>query len=43
MKAIAEPVLVHRIVLTGEANVEGVDPADVVADVLDRVEVPAVT
>jgi len=43
VKAIAEPVLVHRIVLTGEANVEGVDPADVVTDVLDRVEVPAVT
>ncbi len=43
VKAIAEPVLVHRIVLTGEANVEGVDPADVVADVLDRTDVPAVT
>jgi MoxR-like ATPase len=43
VKAIAEPVLVHRIVLTGEANVEGVDPADVVADVLDRIDVPAVT
>jgi MoxR-like ATPase len=43
VKAVARPVLVHRIVLTGEANVEGVDPADVVADVLDRVEVPAVT
>jgi len=43
VKTVAEPVLVHRIVLTGEANVEGVDPAAVVADVLDRVEVPAVT
>ncbi|MDH5019949.1 AAA family ATPase [Halobacterium rubrum] len=43
VKAIAEPVLVHRVVLTGEANVEGVDPADVVADVLDRIDVPAVT
>jgi len=43
VKAVAEPVLVHRVVLTGEANVEGVDPGDVVAAVLDRVEVPAVS
>jgi MoxR-like ATPase len=43
VKAVAEPVLVHRVVLTGEANVEGVDPGDVVAAVLERVEVPAVS
>jgi len=43
VKAVAEPVLVHRVVLTGEANVEGVDDGDVVAAVLDRVEVPAVS
>jgi MoxR-like ATPase len=43
VKQVAEPVLVHRLVLTGEANVEGVDPADVVRDVLSRVEVPAVS
>ncbi|WP_336037952.1 AAA family ATPase [Halobacterium yunchengense] len=43
VKQIALPVLVHRLVLTGEAAVEGVDPADVVRDVLDRVQVPAVS
>jgi MoxR-like ATPase len=43
VKQVAEPVLVHRLVLTGEANVEGVDPADVVRDVLARVDVPAVS
>jgi MoxR-like ATPase len=43
VKQAAEPVLVHRLVLTGEATVEGVDPEDVVRDVLDRVEVPAVS
>ncbi|MFB6269152.1 MAG: AAA family ATPase [Halobacterium sp.] len=43
VKQVARPVLVHRIVLTGEATVEGVDPEDVVRDVLDRVQVPAVS
>ncbi|MFC3476762.1 AAA family ATPase [Halobacterium litoreum] len=43
VKRVARPVLVHRLVLTGEATVEQTDPADVVADVLDRVEVPAVS
>jgi MoxR-like ATPase len=43
VKRMARPVLVHRLVLTGQANVEGVEPADVVADVLDRVPVPAVS
>jgi MoxR-like ATPase len=43
VKRMAHPVLVHRIVLTGQANVEGVEPADVVSDVLDRVPVPAVS
>ncbi|MXR22460.1 AAA family ATPase [Halobacterium bonnevillei] len=43
VKQVALPVLVHRIVLTGEATVEGVDPEDVVRDVLDRVQVPAVS
>jgi len=43
VKRVARPVLVHRLVLTGEATVEQTDPANVVADVLDRVEVPAVS
>ncbi|MFB6073178.1 MAG: AAA family ATPase [Halobacterium sp.] len=43
VKRVARPVLVHRLVLTGQANVEQTDPQDVVRDVLDRVEVPAVS
>ncbi|WP_226011159.1 AAA family ATPase [Halomicrobium salinisoli] len=40
---VAEDVFAHRLVLTADASVREVDPADVVADVLDRVEVPAVS
>lgn len=43
VKRMARPVLVHRLVLSGQANVEGVEAVDVVADVLDRVPVPAVS
>ena len=43
VKQVARPVLVHRIVRTGEATVEGVSPEDVVRDVLERVQVPAVS
>ena len=43
VKQVARPVLVHRVVLTGQANVEQTEPEDVVADVLDRVDVPAVS
>ncbi|MGB9965296.1 AAA family ATPase [Halobacterium hubeiense] len=43
VKQVAEPVLVHRLVLTGQATVEDADPADVVRDVLDSVQVPAVS
>jgi len=43
VKRAGEPVLVHRLVLTGQASVESVDPADVVRDVLDSVPVPAVS
>ncbi|MFD1597694.1 AAA family ATPase [Halobellus rarus] len=42
VKRIARPVLAHRLVLTPDARVDDVDAADVVADVLDRVEVPTV-
>ncbi|WP_232701746.1 AAA family ATPase [Halobacterium wangiae] len=43
VKRVARPVLVHRLVLTGAATVENTDSADVVRDVLDRVEVPTVS
>ncbi|MCU4926626.1 AAA family ATPase [Halobacteria archaeon AArc-dxtr1] len=42
VKRIAEPIMQHRLVLTTDARIAGVDGADVVADVIDRVEVPAV-
>jgi MoxR-like ATPase len=40
IKALAGPVLSHRMVLTPESAGQGVDPADVVDDVLRRVAVP---
>jgi MoxR-like ATPase len=43
VKAVAPAVLTHRLVLTDEASIRGVDPAAVVSAVLDTVEVPAVT
>ncbi len=43
LKAIARPVMAHRLVLTTEARIDGVEGRDVVADVLERVEVPAVS
>src|SRR6056297_1118935 len=42
VKRVAEPTFAHRLVLTDEASVRGADPSAIVADVLDRVEVPAV-
>ncbi len=42
VKRIAEPVMQHRLVLTTDARIEGVDGVSVVRDVLNRVEVPAV-
>ena len=42
VKAVAEQALAHRLVLTPEAQVDGVDKAVVIADVLDSVEVPTV-
>jgi len=41
--AVAEPVLAHRLVLTAETSVRETSRRDVVRDVLDRVEVPAMT
>ncbi|MEF8881285.1 MAG: MoxR family ATPase [Halapricum sp.] len=43
VKTVAEPTLKHRVVLTSEASVRNVDPADVITAVLDSVAVPAVT
>jgi MoxR-like ATPase len=39
VKAIAHPVLRHRIVTTFQANSEGVSPDDVVDQLLDEVPV----
>ncbi|MFC7080294.1 AAA family ATPase [Halorussus caseinilyticus] len=42
VKRVAEPTFAHRLVLTDEATVRGTDRSEVLADVLDRIEVPAV-
>ncbi len=41
IKALAGPVLAHRLLLTPEGQVGGTSAADVVAELLDRVPVPA--
>jgi MoxR-like ATPase len=41
VRAVVYPVVTHRLVLTGEAQVRDIDKRDVVTDVLDRVPVPA--
>ncbi len=41
IKALAAPVLAHRILLTPESQVAGTTTADVVGEVLGRVPVPA--
>ncbi|KAA9399146.1 MoxR family ATPase [Haloarcula sp. CBA1130] len=43
VKTVVEEAFAHRLVLTADAGVRGVDPATVVDDVLDSVEVPAVS
>ncbi|MEO6628615.1 MAG: MoxR family ATPase [Aquihabitans sp.] len=43
IKALAEPVLAHRLRLTAEALVRGQHASDIVAELLDRVAVPAPT
>jgi MoxR-like ATPase len=43
VKRVASATLAHRLVLVSEAIVRGVDPGDIVADVLATVSVPAVT
>ena len=41
VKVLAGPVLAHRLMLTPEAQLQGSDAADVVADVLGSVPVPS--
>ncbi len=40
VKELAGPVLAHRLLVTPEADLQGIDAAAVVADVLDTVPVP---
>lgn len=40
IKGLAGPVLAHRLILHADAQVDGVDEADVLAGLLDRIEVP---
>lgn len=42
VQRVARPVLAHRLVLTPEASVDGIRPADVIEQVLDSVPVPSV-
>ena len=41
VKAIAGPVLEHRLLLTPEAELDGLTPADVLEEVLAKVAVPS--
>ena len=41
LKALAEPVLAHRLLVTPEAQLQGVTAADALAEVLHAVPVPA--
>ena len=41
VKRVLEPVFAHRLVLTAEAEIDGARPTDVIRDVADRVDVPA--
>jgi len=43
VRDVAEPVLAHRLVLTPDARIDGVDARAVVRDVLDAVPVPTVS
>jgi MoxR-like ATPase len=40
VKAVARPVLRHRLVLRPEAELEGATPDDLVEELLETVEVP---
>ncbi len=40
IKFIASPVLIHRVILTPEVEMEGQRPADVIRQLIDKIEVP---
>jgi MoxR-like ATPase len=40
VKALAAPVLSHRIIVTADAAMTGRDPAAVITDILAAVDVP---
>jgi MoxR-like ATPase len=42
VKTVVRPVLAHRLVLTADARINGVEKSRVVNDVLNRIEVPTV-
>ena len=37
---VAEPVLNHRIILTPETEMEGISAEDVIAEIVQKIEVP---
>ncbi|MHC3439740.1 AAA family ATPase [Natrialbaceae archaeon A-gly3] len=41
VKALAESILAHRLVLNADADLSGVDPTDVVTDILETVDSPS--
>ncbi|PSQ18468.1 ATPase [Halobacteriales archaeon QS_8_69_26] len=43
VKRLAEPTMAHRLVLTTDANIENVDPRDVVRTAVESTQVPAVS
>ena len=43
IKALAEPVLAHRLLVTPEAQLQGITSADALRDVLQSVPVPSAT
>ncbi|PSP93851.1 ATPase [Halobacteriales archaeon QS_4_62_28] len=43
VQTVVGDVFAHRLVLTADASVRSIDPADIVPDVLDQVRVPAVS
>jgi len=40
IKNVAQPALIHRVILTPEAEMEGQQPADVLTRLIDKIEVP---
>jgi MoxR-like ATPase len=40
VKYVAHPVLNHRIILTAEREMEGIDSETVIREITERVEVP---